>query len=182
MKRLFGYLPKSLSGLLFVVLGIGLLLGAALLLWPAPAPAVPPPQAVAAAAQALPAYTQIDATRHVVMGQSSTTTGVFTDTAQVQGLLLLAALKKGEAITEVNAVAAPADAWLLTVPVSNTLQALAAGDAVYLVGGAEPPVPAVILAVGAESVEVAAAPAEGARLAAWLAAGERVILARPVVP
>ncbi len=179
LPRRWHALLQPLSGLLFVVLCIGLLLGVVLLLWPAP-PASPT-QDVVVAEQALPAYTRLDSARHVVIKQRVAATGAFTDTAQVQDRLLVTALKKGEAVTQANAVAAPADAWLLTVPVSNTLQALAVGDAVRLVGDEKLSAPAVILAVAAERVDVAVDPAEAPRVAAWLAAGQRIILVRPGV-
>ena len=147
------------------------LVGAAILL--IVDPTSPPATATAVvAARDLSPYTRITA-EDVTLATAPQSNGIFTTTNQALG-----AVPKDAPLLAGDTLLVPDDAWLLAVPISNTLLHLAPGDEILLLTEGEPSIPAIFLARHELALDVAVSAADGPRLAAWLSAQRRLTVAR----
>ena len=159
--------------LLTIVLVLGIA-GAVLLLLARPRPTLTP---TIVAVRDLPAYTRLTGADLTVASRPAAGT-VFTDTAAAIGRITLSAVTAQDALTPANTVALPAGAWLMSVPLTAQPLQVAPGAAVLLLHGNDAPLPATFVAGDKTSATVAVSPADGQRLAAWLAFQTPIILAR----
>lgn len=140
---------------------------------------------VVQAAQDLPPLTVISAT-NLTTGTAplAQAAGAVTDAAQAVGKVTTGAVSKGATLEQATLLALPADAWLLSAPVSGTIPP-AIGDTVALLGvrpGTDKAVVAaengVVVTVDGQSALVAVTRDEAGKAAAFLVDPNRLVIAR----
>ena len=184
MSEQTGQSKRSLGTVALIVLLVVGVVGIALMA--IPDLVVSKPQAtVIQAAQDLPPLTVISAT-HLTTGTAplALAAGAVTDAAQAVGKVTTEAVSKGATLEQATLLALPADAWLLSVPVSGTAPP-AIGDTVALLGvrpGADEVIVAaengVVVTVDGQSALVAVTRDEAGEAAAFLVDPNGLVIAR----